>query len=124
VAPPSSGELEVRNGALLYAGVQIAHYDTGGSLVAVPGWDMMGGYTIHMIHYMLAELEGNAHGDTHARITRQRDTVQDNEHAIGFHMRYFYDEREIVPSEPIVLAGPLSIQAYRAQPGTLKPLSE
>jgi hypothetical protein len=106
LAQPSSDRMSMENGKLYLDRGMIAWVDTGGSLV----FQLSGPYpmAVSRVVQHVNELLGIEDGE----ISYQRDTAMMS-HTLG-EWSYFHGDRPISLREPFVVAGPLSLQAYRA----------
>ena len=109
-----SDYMHIENNRLLFQNRVIAWYDTAGALIAnpIPEIAFVMAYANRVIHCILECL------GVDEIITRE---VEEFDHsppvepgARGRTIRYFLADQEFKPGAPVILAGPLTIQAYRA----------
>lgn len=109
---PLSDFMHIENNRLMFQGRVFAWYDTAGALVCVPMPELasMTGYGNHLTNYILGRL-----GMGELRIVREITSTPGTHPAAPLReIKYFLDDQEIKPGAPVVLAGPLTMQAYRA----------
>lgn len=99
-------DLKVHDNKLSWADVPIAWYDTAGALVVIPPLQVSPvlNYVVHATHHMLECLG-----------IEERIASEVREYSQGEDQRvWFYGNALIHPGAPLVLCGPLTVQAYRA----------
>ena len=113
----AESDLAVHDNRLSWAGTAIAWYDTAGALVVIPPIQVSPvlNYVVHAAHHMLECL-----GIEERIISEVREYAPGQQHRLAGETQervWFYGGTKINPGAPLVLCGPLTVQAYRASKG-------